>query len=252
MTSTPLLSGLPHLEIWETRLSNPSFVYVLRQAETDWIKIGKAKDVRRRVSQLQVGNPRKLELLHVVPADSGRTAIALEAHLHRRAGPDAVRGEWFAGAAADLVLIVLDGLTRRMVEVYDGGGLPPNVWSILPPPVRDPYDEAEWYEVAPGYWRAKDEEKVEALYRQYCERAEAADDEAGIGPLPESQWPRIAHLFMDGEPLPAIALEMDVTDGRLKRTMEVMRQNGYALDPRTRRVRDPYGHESNRRWVRAS
>lgn len=253
MTQTQLHSGPRHLELWSERLDDPCFVYIVRQAASDLIKIGKAKDVRRRLSQLQVGNPSKLELLYVVPTDSPHTAILLEASLHRRADPGAVRGEWFSGASTELVLLLIDGLTQRMVEIYDGYGNPPNVWSVLPPPARDPHDAVGWHEVQPGVWHPNDEIALAALYQQYCEITEAVDSEEGIAPLGESQWPRIAHLFMEGEPLEAIALEFDVTLGRLERTMDAMRKGGYALDPRMRRVRDwGYGSESNRRWVRAS
>jgi hypothetical protein len=155
-----------------------------------------------------------------------------------------VRGEWFSGEAAELVLLLVDGLTRTMVELYDGSDVPPSVWSILPPPTVDWDDDGTYFVLdSMPEWALTDEQR---------EMREAADKEAGIGPLSEVHWPKLSNMFMDGTPLEAIAHEFGLSQGRLERTMEAMRRGGYALDPRTRRVRDPYGHESSRRWIRAS
>lgn len=61
------------------------------------MKIGKARDITRRIQQLQVGCPYRLSLLAQISCHSDRQAIAVEraAHeffAHRRIRQD---GEWF-------------------------------------------------------------------------------------------------------------------------------------------------------------
>lgn len=239
--------GQLQLDFWTSRLRSPCFVYIVRGEGTQSIKIGKAKDVKRRLGQLQVGNPVTLELLYVIPTDSARNAILVERNLHERADQDQVRGEWFAGSGAEMVLVIVEGLTRKMVEVHDGSPVPPSVWSILPTPT------VEWWDKAEGLYASVDDYfNREFISTENREIREAHDEEAGIAVLGESFWPQIADRFMDHQPLPEIALELDISLGRLRRTMDAMRRGGYALDPKARRVRDPYGHESSRRWIRAS
>lgn len=187
-------TGPQHLQLWRERLRNPCFVYVVRGQGTDSVKIGKAKDVRRRLSQLQVGNPITLELLYVVPTDTARTAIRVERNLHARADVDLVRGEWFSGEAAELVLLIVAGLTERMVEAHDGSRIPPSVWSILPPP------SVEWDEDG-TYW-VLDNEPDEFLTAEQRDVREAADEEAGIAPLGEEFWPQISDMFMNSHTYP--------------------------------------------------
>ncbi|RSU57578.1 hypothetical protein DAH51_09925 [Sphingobium yanoikuyae] len=59
------------------------------------VKIGIAKDVRRRLHSLQIGNPAPLRLLASVAGNA-----ALEAHYHRTFADTRVRGEWFRRSAA--------------------------------------------------------------------------------------------------------------------------------------------------------
>jgi hypothetical protein len=65
------------------------WVYFI-QAHCGAIKIGRAKDVRYRIKELQCANPRKLELL-AVTLDGRR-----EADYHRQFAAHRLHGEWFA------------------------------------------------------------------------------------------------------------------------------------------------------------
>lgn len=71
-------------------------VYFIGDSEAARVKVGIAKDVRRRLSQLQVGCPVELELIgHVEgPEDS---FIEWQAHKLLKAVGSHIRGEWFAG-----------------------------------------------------------------------------------------------------------------------------------------------------------
>jgi hypothetical protein len=62
--------------------------YIIEMAGQGLVKIGKASDVWKRIDQLQVGNPFKLELVEWLLGD-------VEAELHREFDVVRVRGEWF-------------------------------------------------------------------------------------------------------------------------------------------------------------
>jgi len=59
------------------------------------IKIGISACVRKRVKELQVGNPRKLEEMFSIPFPSRNEAQKAETYLHRKYRRKRVQGEWF-------------------------------------------------------------------------------------------------------------------------------------------------------------
>ena len=65
-------------------------VYILRAGNSAFVKIGWARDVARRVSELQTANSAKLRVLVTVPGDKG-----LEGRLHHRFREERHRREWF-------------------------------------------------------------------------------------------------------------------------------------------------------------
>ena len=74
---------------------NPkSFLYFVRDGE--YIKIGICKNISKRLSQLQVGNPRSLELICTFPLKSEEDALLLEKRLHAEYDDFRVSGEWFS------------------------------------------------------------------------------------------------------------------------------------------------------------
>ena len=79
-------TGNPLFE--RARVAIGSVVYFIRCG--DFVKVGYATNVVRRVAELQTGNPHELELLGVIPggASEERTLHALLAAEHHR-------GEWF-------------------------------------------------------------------------------------------------------------------------------------------------------------
>ena len=58
--------------------------------QNEYLKIGYTKNVRKRLTQLQVSNPIKLELLHLIEGDSN-----LEKELHLLFQEYSINGEWF-------------------------------------------------------------------------------------------------------------------------------------------------------------
>lgn len=95
-----------------------SYVYFIRQADTGFIKIGRAVDPERRIHNIQVGSPQELKLLGAVlefgAFDEGGIHDAFTVHHFR--------GEWFQERGS-LAAVVRDHLpwfieqTRRS----DGG-----------------------------------------------------------------------------------------------------------------------------------
>lgn len=64
------------------------WVYFIRQGA--YVKIGTARNVAKRFSEMQVGSPHKLILLGVIPGDR-----IIEKWVHTRVKTGRIRGEWF-------------------------------------------------------------------------------------------------------------------------------------------------------------
>jgi hypothetical protein len=79
----PQLQGKPHC------------VYLLRESDTDFYKIGKGNDAKARRADLQTGNRQELLIVQIATLDNENMAYALERTLHRSLDDYRVRGEWF-------------------------------------------------------------------------------------------------------------------------------------------------------------
>jgi hypothetical protein len=74
-------------------VQNGRDLYFIQMRVTGAVKIGRSKDVERRLSELQVGSPHQLRILLVVP-DLGY----MEPRVHQKLGTHRLRqgsGEWF-------------------------------------------------------------------------------------------------------------------------------------------------------------
>lgn len=76
-------------------MENECYVYVIQEAETGHIKIGYAMDPKKRLSELQVGNPRKLKIVYQEGFQSTGDAILSEMHFHKYLRYCSLSGEWF-------------------------------------------------------------------------------------------------------------------------------------------------------------
>lgn len=81
-----------HLE--QVDFDNPK-VYAYFVSDGEYIKIGVAKDLSKRLAALQTANARKLEMLFAIPANSEKHAFELEKILHHQYSHFAMNGEWF-------------------------------------------------------------------------------------------------------------------------------------------------------------
>jgi hypothetical protein len=72
------------------------YVYFVKtKVYPQMLKIGKAKDVQRRIAELQTGCPYPLELVGSLKCNSERHALGLEQAAHRLFKRSRSRGEWF-------------------------------------------------------------------------------------------------------------------------------------------------------------
>ena len=98
------------------------FVYFISDGE--YTKIGIAKNMNKRLSSLQVGNPKKLRIVSFVPCDTENSARKIEKHLHERLGACRVEGEWFKLPAwcfaANKMDFVVDYEDWRLVQYEIG------------------------------------------------------------------------------------------------------------------------------------
>lgn len=83
------------------------YVYVIQedsQGTNPPVKIGVAKDVVKRISLLQVGNPRNLKLIAKFGPYTTKTAAhEMEGWLHKQCSKWWLRGEWFSGRVLKLL-----------------------------------------------------------------------------------------------------------------------------------------------------
>lgn len=69
-----------------------NYIYIISNGEA--FKVGFSKDPKRRVKQLQTGNPKKLELMYFVEIEVAPVKI-LEDIVHRYLKFNHLTGEWF-------------------------------------------------------------------------------------------------------------------------------------------------------------
>jgi hypothetical protein len=95
-------------------LNNPLFVYFIQAESGGAVKIGKAREPRARVTELQCGNPELLVIQAVIVAS--RTT---EGSLHRTFRDYRLEGEWFW--KADEILAAAIEASGQQVADYRAG-----------------------------------------------------------------------------------------------------------------------------------
>lgn len=97
-------------------------VYFIHQEERgQWLmKIGRATDIRRRLGQLQTGNPKQLALVGWIEAASDAQT---EKALHRKYAGVNVGGEWFALQPADILCDLqaagIEGFVAKNADAFE-------------------------------------------------------------------------------------------------------------------------------------
>lgn len=80
--------------------SQAHFIYFIFNADSNAIKIGRAKNVSKRLQRLQTSSPAVLELLKTIPVEGLAAAQSLEMALHGQFQTLKLNGEWFRADAA--------------------------------------------------------------------------------------------------------------------------------------------------------
>lgn len=75
--------------------------YIISEEHTGYYKVGVSVDIRKRLSDLQTGNPRKLHVFHVFPGNVERSIHAI---LEDHSG--LAKGEWFELNESQVCVIV--------------------------------------------------------------------------------------------------------------------------------------------------
>jgi Meiotically up-regulated gene 113 len=75
------------------------FIYFLLNEDSNAIKIGRARDLGKRMKALQTSSPARLKLIRSIQVNSGKEAEALEKSLHLQFKSIRLAGEWFKAEA---------------------------------------------------------------------------------------------------------------------------------------------------------
>ena len=73
----------------------PCYIYFILNYDSQAVKIGIAKNVKRRLASLQTSSPSKLKLLGIIKTKSVNNARKIEKSLHEKFAKNRIRGEWF-------------------------------------------------------------------------------------------------------------------------------------------------------------
>lgn len=92
----------------------PCYIYFILNYDSQAVKIGIAKNVKRRLASLQTSSPSELKLLATIKTKSVNDARKIEKSLHKRFDKHCIRGEWFK---ADVEL--LDYIKQQTIASKD-------------------------------------------------------------------------------------------------------------------------------------
>lgn len=94
-----------------------SYVYAIGDGHGN-VKIGAADDVRKRIKQLQTGNPSRLYLVAFVRLSSRHDADLVERTAHQSNAEDRVHGEWFSISDGCAVQELLEACLECGHDIY--------------------------------------------------------------------------------------------------------------------------------------
>lgn len=80
--------------------THPYFVYFILNEDSNAIKIGRARDVAKRLKALQTSSPAHLKLLKTIQTEGSEAAAELEQSLHKQFWDLRLAGEWFKAHAS--------------------------------------------------------------------------------------------------------------------------------------------------------
>ena len=87
------------------------FLYFIKAGK--FVKIGVAKDISRRIKELQTGNPHELQLIHAEWFTDKYAALDAEKKLHAHFRDIQTVGEWFEAMQVEFYINALHDNTYR-------------------------------------------------------------------------------------------------------------------------------------------
>lgn len=90
------------------------YIYLIESLETGQFKIGKTKNVKRRLKTLQTGNGGKLKIIEIFQT---KYPNKLESYLHNYFSHEKTIGEWFTFSHGDIK--TFKTLCEKMEKIYD-------------------------------------------------------------------------------------------------------------------------------------
>lgn len=96
------------------------FVYVIGEADPEYIKIGKASNVLSRMRSLQTGNHSKLYVHRVFEFEKTNHTTKVEAWAHEDAGRNFTRGvgEWFRCGAVEAHNLITEICKKEIIRCH--------------------------------------------------------------------------------------------------------------------------------------
>jgi integrase len=179
---------------------NESFVYVVGERDGAAVKIGRAKNLHKRRSHLQIGNAARLEVLWSYAGDH-RLIRWLETRAHELLREHSIGGEWFGVTAAHAQSVITAAVTEAPAE-------PPQ-----PAPRPAPIDRMAYGDKRPrglgwelrvviagrAYYRTMHGSEAQADVALTAFRAELSDH-GGAAALPSTRFETWAATFMELRP----------------------------------------------------
>ena len=121
-------------------------LYVIQMSRTGDVKVGRSKNVSRRIKQLQTGSPHRLRLILHAEGEGHR-----EKEVHRRMSRGRTRfdGEWFE---EDTLAELPDDLYEQLLHMEDQDWWKENAGTKKAPPAEPP--KPHWFDALyeQGFW----------------------------------------------------------------------------------------------------
>lgn len=76
-------------------MSDNAGAYVYFMSDGQYLKIGKAKDYKKRLSHIQIANARTIKIQYLIPVKDETCAFKIEGFLHRAYMSYQMNGEWY-------------------------------------------------------------------------------------------------------------------------------------------------------------
>ena len=117
-------------------MANADDLYFVRMGDEGPIKIGRSKDVSKRIKGLQVGSPMWVEKLAVLPGEGPHERV-----WHKAFADHKMRGEWFEPDASLLLSIKLATENKRWWDHL----WPPTTFAWSEDPSEHDEDICDWH-----------------------------------------------------------------------------------------------------------